>query len=210
MARRLAGADPVVFDIGANVGQTALRVGAWPGAQVYSFEPSPSSYRNLVAATAHLPNVRCFNAGMGERVDTLSLLENSSSDLTSFLRPSEAAWGEIVRETPVDIWTVDGFCKEHQISHVSLVKTDAQGFDLAVLRGAELTLTSVDVVMTEITFAQMYEDAPRFDELLTFVLDHGFRLVGMFPVHQERIAKWADVIFTCGRMDEAYARGHAP
>jgi len=46
----------------------------------------------------------------------------------------------------------------------------------------------------------MYEDAPRFDTLVTHVLDRGFRLVGIHTTYQSGLAGWADVLFAHERV----------
>jgi FkbM family methyltransferase len=195
---------PVVFDVGANVGQTATHCSRMlPGASVYSFEPSPTTYRALRAAVSRLPNVQTFNIGMGEQAETLTLLENSGSDMSSFLRPDRDAWGEIVRETPVEVWSVDRFREVHNIDRIDILKTDTQGFDLAVLRGARETLAAngVDVILTEVIFGPMYEGIPRFDELLGYALDYGFRFVGLYGVEQQHgVPGWADALLVHERL----------
>src|SRR2546423_14886944 len=66
--QRLIAANPVgcVFDVGANVGQSAQRFSrAFPSAQIYSFEPVKKTFDQLQARTAELPNVRVINRAMG-------------------------------------------------------------------------------------------------------------------------------------------------
>src|SRR5688500_4768537 len=56
----------VVFDVGANVGQTAQEiVSAFPSARVFAFEPVPSTFRQLEASVAPYPAVICVNAALG-------------------------------------------------------------------------------------------------------------------------------------------------
>jgi FkbM family methyltransferase len=196
---------PVIFDVGANIGQTARHCSTVLAApRVYSFEPSPTAYRQLQAAVSALRNVETFNAGMADRPGTLTLLENENSDMSSLLPPGPAAWGQVVRETPVEVWTVDGFREERDIARIDVLKTDTQGADLAVLRGAQETIAAggVDLILVELTFCPMYDGAPRFDELLRYVLDRGFRLVGLYvPTRQHGFAiGWGDALLAHQRL----------
>lgn len=136
-----------------------------------------------------------MNLAVGDTPGTLQLLENRNADMSSLLKPGKAAWGEIIRETPVEVTTVDLFLQRHLIKRVDVLKTDTQGHDLAVLRGAEATISDVRVVLAEITFVAMYEGAPRFDRLLSHMLDRDFQLAGLYVTHQNGQAAWADALF---------------
>ena len=64
-----------VLDIGANIGCTSLLFGAL-ARKVYSFEPSPSTYRWLVqnVQSAKLTNVEPVNLGLGKDAGTCRTL----------------------------------------------------------------------------------------------------------------------------------------
>lgn len=197
IGRLVRSSNPVVLDVGANVGQAAQQcLRRMPRATVFSFEPSPTTYRELSLIVSALP-VRTFNVGMADRPGTLTLFENDHSDMTSFLQPTDAAWGKVVRKSEVAVWTVDQFRAAEGIDRIDVLKTDTQGLDLAVLRGAAQAFAdeAIDVVLTEISFQAMYQEAPRFDEVLGYLLDRRFRVAGIYPVHHENgIASWADVV----------------
>jgi FkbM family methyltransferase len=139
--RTLIGHDhPVIFDVGANVGQS---VGAFLSyfskAQIHSFEPSPSVSETLKGHTRQYDRVQTWNQGLGSSKTQLELLENSpgeAGEWTSFLRPGRKWVGTIVRRTMVPVTTVDEFCHEQKIASVDILKSDAQGFDMEVLKGA--------------------------------------------------------------------------
>ena len=191
--------SPVVFDVGANIGETTLRCArALPHADIHAFEPSPATFEQLSAACASLRKVRLVNAAMGPAVGTMALHENDSSNMTSFLLPTEHAWGSVVKQTDVPVETVDSYCDKHEIERLAVLKTDTQGYDLAVLHGASGMLSAgrIDMLLIELVFAPLYEDMPRFDELISFALDQGFRLVGFYDTgYRHGLAAWADALF---------------
>jgi hypothetical protein len=48
----------------------------------------------------------------------------------------------------------------------------------------------------EITFARLYEDLPRFDEIFGFLADRAYRLVAVYDHHRNnRILRWTGVMF---------------
>ena len=58
------------------------------------------------------------------------------------------------QEVTIDIQTVDIYCKEHSIDKIDILKTDTEGFDVAVIEGASEFLSNqcVSAVISEITF----------------------------------------------------------
>ena len=61
----------VFFDVGVNVGKFAKEVLiAYPQAQGYLFEPSPSSYQKL-QSNHELGSAQKFNYGYGERIEVM-------------------------------------------------------------------------------------------------------------------------------------------
>jgi len=95
-----AQSEITIFDIGANVGQSAGKFSKlFP--TIHSFEPSPFTFRDLVANCASMPWVRPWNLGVGSSLGSLELIENSNPDMSSFLAPGETTWGEIVRSAEV-------------------------------------------------------------------------------------------------------------
>ena len=174
---------PLVLDVGANVGQSVLRYrNLLPGCEIHSFEPSPTAFQELQAVAG--PDVRLMNVAVGSAPGSITLLENSSSYMTSVLPPGPSAWGTIVRSTDVPVITLDDYCEEQKIARVDLLKTDTQGYDLEVLRGARGIIEAgrVRLVLVELNFVEMYQEQPRFDKLLGFLLDRGFHLVWFYDM----------------------------
>lgn len=64
----------------------------------------------------------------------------------------------------------------------TFLKTDTQGFDLHVLRGAGDRLGSFVGVQTEGALMPSYCGAPTFREVLDFMELAGFNLTGVYPV----------------------------
>lgn len=124
----------VVFDVGANVGQTAKAVSkAFPDATVYSFEPVSSTFDELQRNTSSLPNVRCFNMALGARDGnaTMTAKPLSTSNSISATLPGVSAEGT---ET-VPVMTGARFCKREGIRQISILKIDTEGHDLDVVAG---------------------------------------------------------------------------
>ncbi len=191
--------SPVVFDVGANVGQSVKKFrSVFPRCIVHSFEPSPSTFGVLKNELLAFENVHLCNCALGATPGKLPFFENTFSDMSSFLPLGASGWGTIAQETLVDVQTVDEFCKTKNVSRIDVLKLDTQGYDLEVLRGAEnmLTHSNVGLVYLEIIFPGMYEELPSFSDIYQFLASKGFRLVSFYDFHyQNQLVSWTDALF---------------
>jgi FkbM family methyltransferase len=198
--RKLAATDaPLVFDIGANRGQTIEHFrGAFAHPVIHAFEPGRDTFANLQRRCAGIADLHLNNVALGARSESRTFLQNTRDDMSSFLEPSVDAWGEIADRYPVDVTTVDDYCAAHGIERIDILKSDTQGFDLDVLRGAQRMIDrrAIGLVFLEITFSDMYKRSPRFDEIYAFLADRGFALVSFYDFYYQRgRAGWTDALF---------------
>jgi FkbM family methyltransferase len=129
-----------VLDIGANIGCTSLLFGDL-ARKVYSFEPSPTTYRWLVenVQRAKLGNVEPLNLGLGKDAGTFELTfapNNRSGGFVSNL--TNASEGHQVEK--ITIAKGDDFIREHQIAKVDFIKIDVEGFEQSVIEGLAATI----------------------------------------------------------------------
>jgi len=196
--------DPVIFDIGANSGQTIeIMRGLFKLPSIYSFEPSASSFSKLVGYES-LPGVCIHNVGVGDKPGNLELNEYPSSDLSSFLKLSENKESRFRGGIPcsaavVKVITIDDFLSDHHISHVNLLKTDTQGFDLNVLKGAGLSLEkkAIDIIMVELNFIELYQGQGKASEIIEFLASKDYGLVDLYQKERKgNCIQWCDAIFS--------------
>jgi FkbM family methyltransferase len=190
---------PLILDVGANTGQSVKRYRkAFPSSVIHSFEPSQRIFDQLKTNVAGQSDVFTWNCGLGSSVGKQTFLENTHSDMSSFLALSKTGWGKIVKESVVDVTTVDQFLSEHSIKRVDILKSDTQGYDFEVIKGAEQSMrrNAIGLLYFEFIFSEMYKDLPRFDEVFRHLTDRGFRMVSIYEMrHQENLASWADALF---------------
>lgn len=195
--------NPLILDIGANVGQSVqLFHDYFPGCTTHSFEPSPTTFAELKQRAAGIANAQVWNCGVGSAPGKLTLLENEHSDMSSFLPPGDRGWGKITKETTVDVRTVDEFCQEQDIGRIDILKSDTQGFDLEVFKGAEemIRANRIGLLYFEVTFFELYKNLPSFSELYDFLTNRGFLLVTFYRFHyrpkfKKSMVAWTDVMF---------------
>jgi FkbM family methyltransferase len=117
----------VAIDAGAYIGDWAA-LAAVLGGDVYAFEPSPMCYR-ICQDTAMLNKFQVIKEGLGETV---------SEKAINLKFPA----GDFVTDTgdiPCHINTIDNFAENRGI-HVDFIKSDIEGFERQLLRGASRTL----------------------------------------------------------------------
>jgi FkbM family methyltransferase len=194
------GRPPVIFDVGANVGQTIesfLQV--LTQANIHAFEPGQETFRKLCEKYSGVPNLVLNNVALGAVAGTAEFIENTAPTMSSFLEPgAETWWGEVKQRVQARVKTVDEYCDEHRIDYIDILKLDTQGFDLEVMRGAGRLLSAqrIHLIYVEIIFSEMYRGLPRLDHIFGFLADRGFVPVAFYDFnYQNERVSWADALF---------------
>lgn len=189
--RLLQGVEhPVVFDVGANVGQTLERYArALPGAEIHCFEPFPASYENLAATAVAHPRAAAYRIALGESEGEATFHVNPDAPTrNSLLRRPEAgrryykSVGELRDSITVPVETLDGFCARHGIDRVDVLKMDVQGAELRVLSGGQALLArmAIDMIYSEVMFVPHYEGGALFHEVHTVLREQGYSLYNLY------------------------------
>ena len=191
--------SPIILDVGANSGQTAKKFRRmFPDSTIHSFEPSPTTYEKLNARCAKFFNVKTWNCGVGAANATLTFQENDHSDMSSFLSPSKFCWGQIIRQIEVPIISLDTFAREQNLDFIHILKSDTQGYDLEVFKGASQLMSEnrIGLIYFEFIFSDMYQGSPLFHEMFQYLSQKNFSLVTFYDSNfQQDLVSWTDVLF---------------
>jgi FkbM family methyltransferase len=179
--RRLS-IEPVgtILDVGAHVGHTAATFcSVYPSARVYCFEPSPETFKTLVQNCAS-KNVSAVNMAVGSYVGTAHMYAVKDSLLNSLVSRLNSPRPDSTQVT-VRVTTLDQFCEEHDVRHIDFLKTDTEGYELEVLKGATRLLTEkrINAIYVECAIARCDRHLSATD-LLEFLKTYGFRLYGLY------------------------------
>jgi FkbM family methyltransferase len=192
--RRLLGSvrRPVIFDVGANMGQTLENyAAAFPGATIHSFEPFPESFRQLAeTASRHrgaIPHQLALADAAGERPFFVNPEWHTRNSLLP--RPAEGrryyrAGSDLTPDLKVQVDTLDAFCAGNHVEHISILKLDVQGGESMVLRGAERLLSreAIDMIFTEVMFVPHYEGGPLFHRLWGQLEEKRYSFFNLFDI----------------------------
>lgn len=166
--------DQVFVDVGAHVGTWAQHF-AQVCRQVHAFEPQRSTFERLCegARLAELSNVVCHDAALGARGEID--LHVVSADGGGSTARHRRELGEVLAMERVRAAQLDDFGLED----VGLVKIDAEGLEIDILRGATRLLeTQRPTLLLEAWDHDWY--ARERAELVEYVKSIGY---GVVPIH---------------------------
>lgn len=134
------GDSPVMLDIGANVGLHSIRL-AWAKslARVYAFEPVTANFQVMCKNIArnHLESrIEPIHAAVGAEDGTVAISAGYGTGNWVGATDSRAL------ET-VQVVSIDSFVSERGLHRVNLIKCDAEGYELPVLRGGRRCLAEL-------------------------------------------------------------------
>jgi len=162
----------IFFDVGANIGQTSINaLQKLKDAEVYAFEPNPKTYVQL--ATIRDARFHPHSLAMGATRGTGKLFCNGTT------QDSLVFEGDGAEAITIKVETVDNFCQQTGITRINVLKTDTEGFDLNVLRGAEKSLQATDFVYSEFYDGPTHRGTP-IDGLHAFLRPRGFQLIATY------------------------------
>lgn len=127
--RRFIGADSLVFDVGANRGQSSEKY-IKLGARVVAFEPQEDLHLQIRQLCRNSPRLVIASCGLGS-TEEIKRFFLTSYDQTASLRDD---WeGERIGEKSIQVSTLDHQIAIHGIP--TYCKIDVEGWELEVLKG---------------------------------------------------------------------------
>ena len=181
------GPAPVCFDVGANVGQTVAELrDAFPDASIHAFEPFQTALAGLRRAVSADNRTTFVPRAMGATPGRMNVRPNPVSLLSSLAHHVEHPAEHDTECLEVD--TIDRYCTQQAIECIDILKSDTEGYDLEVLRGASELLSSqrIAYVYVEVTFLPANRQNSLFGPIFNLLEAHGYRFLGLyetFPLH---------------------------
>ena len=192
-----------IFDVGAAVGEFSIKFSKiYIGSKIHSFEPQPDFFSTLksnsrnrwisnMLALSNRKENSTFYLTYGRKSSSLIHPNVTNSGWDSYLGVSDT----IIVETD----TIQNYCTQNSIERINLLKIDAQGSELNILKGAERMLSggNIDVIYTEVLFMRFYKDQPLFHDIAVFLEMYNYKLYNIYNhvYTKNSILTWADAIF---------------
>ncbi len=187
----------LVFDVGAHAGSTSdYFLKAYPKAKVFAFEPHGASFSKL-ASSSRNGNFKAFEIALSDNVGEQSFFEYGIESTINSLVPNAVyatRFNKDAQTKSVRVDTVDHFCEDQNVQHISVLKIDTEGNDFNVLKGAEALLEKggIDFILFEFNDFGTRKGANggSLNEIGSFLSKYNFHF----------IATYTDYIVTKGEL----------
>ena len=166
-----------VIDIGSNKGQfSILSRYYFPKAKIYSFEPQNHILSIQKKNFLYDKNIKFFQMGLGNEKCNKKFYVTNREDSSSFLEPKNKHINtyKVKNFKNIKINKLQNIIKKNKFKKKVLVKLDVQGFELEVLKGAKKLLQSIDYIITEISYQNIYKNQVTGGDLNIFLRKNNF------------------------------------
>ena len=181
-----------IVDVGAFEGRwSKMAKQIWPSAQLFMIEPNVEK-KTLLLEIAKDLNARFFCELLGAENDReveFHLMESGSSVMEE--RSAVPRKVEIHRLKRLDSILSD-------IPSPALLKIDAQGYELEILKGCSEIMSAFGAVLLEIAIIEINKGAPLLHEVVAFMKDRGFIAYDILEIHRRPLdgaLNQVDIIF---------------
>jgi len=196
----------VIFDIGANQGQTSRRYRAlFQSAQIHAFEPFAEAYDVLARQFRGDSHAICVQQALGAAPERRQLHVYEASVINSLMPFVREAGGFVPMDTSlkktldVNVTTLDDYCAVNAIENIDILKMDTQGAELDILCGAKRMLSEgrISIIFSEHIFVPVYDGQAEFHEVLLELARAGFALFDFysFVYAPSGQVKWGDALY---------------
>jgi FkbM family methyltransferase len=166
LLRRVATPGAVLVDVGANLGAFAITMSRLcPSARIVAFEPVPSTVSGLRAniAVNGVTNVEVVEVAVTDRSGRVQVTDDPICPPRNRI-VAETASPE--KSVSVAATTLDEFCAGRGIERLAFLKSDTEGAETRVIRGADRLLRErrIDCLLVEVC-------GPHLDEMGSSIQD---------------------------------------
>lgn len=198
----------VFIDIGANIGYlSAIAAGlVGPQGQVHCFEPVPEYFERLerLAELNPASAITANACGAGEFPGKTIIYVTRETGQNTMVAEYKTE-SEIVSTRNVPVIRLDAYIEQHNLKAVRLIKIDAEGFELPILKGLENFFRRSQCrpeIVCEIAPRAYPLMGRKISELAEYMNDYGYRaldlLDGKSPVDLQAMRYVDDVLFSTG------------
>ena len=184
--------DPIIIDIGANIGIHVLQYSTIPNSFTYAIEPLKINYDLLIKNINYnnIKNVKCFKLGLSNHKGKAFIgsptkeqgwrykrWDRKDTALSSIYAKKLVKNNKIVNGEYCEINTLDNFIKINNIKKVSLIKIDTEGHDLIVLKSGIKTIKKhLPIIQLEAVDSILQLGGKTVDDIIEFIYKELFSL----------------------------------
>jgi len=192
-----------IIDIGANKGQFSLAVKSiYPKAKIFSFEPLTNPANKFKKLFKNNKKINFFQSAIGTKKDLVDIYVSKRDDSSSLLKigKNQTTIFPGTKEShkeKIKIAPLSYYLNKDDLHQPSLMKIDVQGFELEVIKGCQDLLINIDYIYVECSFVELYEGQALADQIISFLENYKFKLIGIYNTFYDKNGKaiQADFLF---------------
>jgi FkbM family methyltransferase len=171
----------IIVDVGAHDGRFSIPFCQDINNIVYAIEIVPELLEQI--RSHRLPNLHAFCAAMGEEegVYNFYVQKNNFTSLMVEEDYSSESQSDLekmgVKTIKANVTRLDDFVAQNNIAEIDLLKINAHGYELQVLKGAGEYIRCIKKIVIQVYEEQNYENVLRKEEVVEDLTNKGFRLV---------------------------------
>ena len=167
-----------MIDVGANTGSWSQRVkGVYPEVMSVLVEPQEELMPQLKAVCESAPGWKIAPVGLAGSQGKLPFLVCEDTYSSCFLTDDRASVQANRAVCEVEVMTLDDLWQQYlSPTKPELVKLDAEGLELEIVKGGSQTLENTDIVVVEAALFEFRSGKPVFADIVAEMRRHGFSL----------------------------------
>ena len=174
--------------------------------EIHWFEANPKLALILQGKLKDIPNHHVISKAAwhtDEEVLTFKITNKTMSSSLFDLKIHSEKYPDIVLTESLDVRTIT--LNTYSISRTvpNLINLDIQGAELNALKGASNILDQVSYIYTEVSYVELYKNAPLAKEIDLYLKGFGFKRVVTRKVPNDG---WADVLYVNQKLARTPAR----
>ncbi len=178
--------DFVYFDVGAHIGTyTDMVVERFDKYEGHLFDVTKDTYKKCLERHGANEKLKINNVALSDEMGEVEYRAYPDDPTRNGISGVRTEGGMESELHTAPCWTGDYYCEENKIDRIHLLKIDAEGYDLHVLRGFDKMLSEgrVDVLQFEYNVKHS-ETHSMLGDYFTFLEEKGY-VVG--PMRQEGV-----------------------
>lgn len=188
--------SPVIFDIGANEGQSIERyLNTFVSPKIYAFEPNEDAFQILFEKYSKNKNIVLNNFAIGEKKGNKYLNYTIKSGNSSLFKLNmNSNWiknkalnfdvkpkNYVNKIKKTKMFSLDSYIKKEKINSIDLLKIDTQGYELNVLIGSKNSLKKkIKNIELEIMLDNCYDTDTSIYKIEKVLNPKNFKIKGIY------------------------------
>ena len=189
---KILGIEPKTFiDVGANRGMLTKTVNYFfPSCNIYSFEPIMACFYELKKLEKSILTLKTINCALSDYNGSAQFYENNYDYSSSLLKMNKRhvsafPYSKETSAYKVSVYKLDFFGDIIKTVAPSMLKLDVQGAELKVMRGAGIFLESINYILCEMSFVELYKGQPLVNEIIDYLYEKRFVLIDLLDFRRD-------------------------